>query len=70
MPMQQIPQITMEEVNRFARTWTHKGVAIVVDNLHAEFTRDFANVVLKSFVQMCAQQAAEAMKPKVILSED
>jgi hypothetical protein len=68
--MQRIPTITSEEVARFARTWTHNGVAIVIDDLHAEFTRDFANIVLKSFVQMCAQQAAEAMKPKVVLAED
>ena len=65
----QIPQVTLPEVKRFAKQWTHNGVALVTDDLLLRFSMDFANVVLRSFVQSFVQQQAEAAKPKVQIVE-
>lgn len=51
------------EAQKFARVWTHNGLAIPLDIEHFQFATDFANVVLNSFVQDCnlkAQQRAAA----------
>jgi hypothetical protein len=66
----QIPVVNKEEAKKFSGIWNFKGVAIVLDDVHCQFASDFANVVLKSFVQKLIQEQAEAAKPKIQLAEN
>jgi len=63
----QIPQVDTNQVKGFAKVWTHKGVAILLSDLHIEFARDFANVMLRNFVMQVAQQQMVAKAtPKIV----
>ena len=66
----QIPQVSRAEAKRFSKSWSHNGVALVIDNAYCQFATDFSNVVLRSYVQSLVQQQAEAAKPKVKIVED
>ena len=64
-----IPKVTKEEAKKFSNVWNFKGIAIIVDDVHCEFASNFANVVLKSFVEnLMRQQAAEAEKAKIVVA--
>jgi len=65
----QVPMVSRAEAKRFSKAWSHKGVALVIDDPLCQFAADFANVVLKSFVQSFVQEKAEAAKPKVKIVE-
>jgi hypothetical protein len=52
-------QVSREEVLKFAHVWTHKGVAIPMKDVHIDFTRDFANVVLRNFIAMVQADSAK-----------
>jgi len=56
----QIPVVDKSQVEGFARVWTYKGVALCLNDAHIQFAADFANVMLRSFVQ----QVAAAQKPQ------
>ena len=67
-------KVTVEEAKNFANIWTYKGLAMPIDGVYCEFAKDFANVVLRSFVeQMRAnakavkEKAAAEAKPLVTL---
>lgn len=66
----QIPVISKEEAKKFSGVWNCNGVAIIIDDVHCKFAADFANVILRSFVEQFMQQQAEAAKPKIQLVED
>jgi hypothetical protein len=55
-----IPKVDRKQVEGFAKVWTYKGVALILNDAHIQFAADFANVMLQSFVQ----QVAAAQKPK------
>jgi hypothetical protein len=55
----QIPKVDKSQVEGFAKVWNYRGIAIVMDDAHIQFAVDFANVMLRSFVQ----QVAAAQKP-------
>ena len=55
-----VPQVTTEDVRGFARAWEKGGIKILVDNITLEFTRDFANIVLKSFIVDQVNKQAQA----------
>jgi len=62
-----VPQITMKDVDGFAGVWNKGGVTILLDNTAKTFARDFANIVLKSFVidqmkRVMQAQAAQAQQ--------
>lgn len=61
--------MTSADAKKFGQVWTHKGIAIFMDDAHYQFAADFANIVLKSFVEDAQRRAAEAAKPKVVLAE-
>jgi hypothetical protein len=66
----QIPKIDRKQVEGFAKVWTYRGVALILNDAHIQFAADFANVMLKSFVSNIAKQqaaAAEAAKAKQII---
>jgi hypothetical protein len=56
----QIPKVDKSQVEGFAKVWTYRGVALVMNDAHIQFAADFANVMLRSFVQ----QVAAAQKPQ------
>lgn len=67
-----MPQMRVEvkDTKGFAQQWNYKGVALVLDDYVLQFATDWANIVLKSFVQQCQEAAAaEAAKKKVIITE-
>jgi hypothetical protein len=56
----QIPQCDLKMVEGFARVWRKNAIILAVpDQTSKEFARDFANMVLKSFV---IEQAQRIMK--------
>ena len=68
----QLPQVTKQQVAGFASVWDHKGVKIILNDIHIQFAMDFANVVLRNFVQQVAAQqmvAAQAAAAKKIIAE-
>ena len=65
----EVPVVSRAEAKRFSKAWSHNGVALVIDDPLCQFAADFANVVLKSFVQSFVQQQVEAAKPKVKIVE-
>jgi hypothetical protein len=59
--MNQVPAVGKEQVDGFAKVWTHNGLAAVIDDVHKQFAVDFANIVLKNFIFQCmAEQAKKA----------
>lgn len=68
-------KVKIDDAKNFAKVWTYKGIAIVLDEQHAQFAADYANVVLRNFIEMQvanfqAKKKAEeeAAKPKVTLA--
>lgn len=59
--------VTKDDAKNFGKVWTHKGVAIFMDDSHHQFAADFANIAIKSFVEDAQRQAAEAAKRKQIV---
>jgi hypothetical protein len=59
-----------EMAANFAKRWTHKGVAIFMDDTHHQFAADFANIVITSFVEQQQRRAMiEAEKKKVVVTD-
>jgi len=65
-----IPVVKPNEAQSFAKVWNYNGVAIVLDDVHFKFAADFANVVLRSFIQQQMSMAAQNAKPKVTIVEE
>lgn len=53
-------KVTVEEATNFSKVWNYKGLAMPLDVVHCEFAKDFANVVLRSFVEQMMAQAKAA----------
>ena len=66
----QIPTVTKEEAKKFSSVWNCNGVAIIIDDVHCKFAADFANVILRSFIEQYMRQQIEASKPKVQIVEE
>ncbi len=63
-----IPQVTASDVCKFARQWEHNGIGTLVDDVHALFTRDYANLVIRQVLgQMVQAQAAAAEAKKLVV---
>ena len=66
-------KVTVEEAKKFQTVWTYHGLAIPLPPEAANYATDFANTVLKSFIEMCKEQAKEAAKsqlpPKQLIVE-
>lgn len=59
--------LTKDDAKKFGQVWTHKGVAIFMDDTHYQFAADFANVAIRSFIEDAQRQAVEAAKKKQIV---
>jgi hypothetical protein len=63
-----IPQVTAAQAADFARHWkTPGGISIFTDDMHHKFSADFANIVLKSFVEDAQKASAAAAKAKQLV---
>jgi len=63
-----IPKVTAAQAADFAKHWkTPGGVHIFMDNTHYAFAADFANIVLKSFVEDAQKAAVAAAKAKQLV---
>lgn len=60
-------QVSAAEAKSFGKVWTHRGIAIFMDDTHYKFAADFANIVVKNFVEQARRAAAEAAKNKQIV---
>jgi hypothetical protein len=65
--MQLLKIATAEQASAFAKQWKHRNIHHIIDEVHANFAADFANVIVTSFVENQMKKAAEAAKPKVVL---
>jgi hypothetical protein len=64
-------QISAAEAKNFGKVWTHKGIVIFMDDTHYQFAADFANIVLRNFIQQAQAQAVEAAKQKqIVIAQD
>lgn len=68
-------QIAKEETQRFSSQWKFNGLVIPMQDAHIQFATDFANIVLRDFIQYCKQQtlakiaqAQAAAAPSIIES--
>jgi hypothetical protein len=63
-----IPKVTAKQAADFAKHWkTPGGISIFTDDIHHQFTADFANIVLKSFVEDAQKAAVAAAKAKQLV---
>lgn len=60
-------QVSAVEAKGFGKVWTHNGVAIFMDDTHYKFAADFANIVLKNFIDQAQRAAVEAAKKRQIV---
>lgn len=72
--------VTIKDAKGFSNVWTAGGVAIPMQDVHLQFATDFANVVLRNFIQQAnaaaaakqkaaEQQVAADAAPKVVLTD-
>jgi hypothetical protein len=64
--MQKVNIARKEMAAGFAKVWNHKGVVIVLDDVHFAFATDFSNMLFASFFEQQAQAAAKAAELKKI----
>lgn len=60
------------EAEAFAKVWNRGGITILLDDNSVQFATDFANVVLRNFIEMCQkqiQQAQEKTQEKKLIVE-
>lgn len=55
-------KVNRAEAVKFAQIWNHRGISVPMQDVHVDFATDFANVVLRNFIDMCKQQAAALAK--------
>lgn len=61
-----MPGITREQTLAFSKAWDSGGIKILLDGAAIQFATDWANIVLKSFID---QQMKAAMALKKIAEE-
>lgn len=67
--MQMLKIATPEQAIAFAKQWKHRNIFHVIDEVHASFAADFANVIVTSFVEQQMLKAKAAAAPKIISTE-
>jgi hypothetical protein len=59
-------EVDIVEAQKFQSVWDFRGVAIPLPPEAAYFARDFANVVIRNFIELCQQQAKEKKELKKV----
>ena len=67
--MQLLKIATKEQASVFAKQWKHRNIHHIIDEVHASFAADFANVIVTSFVEQQMQKAKAAAAPKIVSTE-
>jgi len=55
-------KVEKKEAEVFAKIWSDKGIAILLPDSAIQFATDFANVVLRNFIDLCQQEALQKQK--------
>lgn len=58
------PKVVPSDVNGFAQAWDLNGIKMILDSTSRQFAVDFANVVLRSYVDNLVAQAQAGKKLK------
>jgi hypothetical protein len=58
------PTVKESDIDGFARVWDHRGLKLIMDATSKRFAVDFANVVLRSYIDDLRAKAALALKAK------
>lgn len=58
------PKVVPNDVHGFARAWDMRGLKMILDNTSLQFAVDFANTVLRSYVDDLVQKAKAGQKLK------
>jgi hypothetical protein len=58
------PQVDPNDVKMFAKAWDCNGIKMILDATSLKFAVDFANVVLRSYVNDLVEKAAKAKAAK------
>lgn len=66
--MQLLKIANKDQALAFAKEWKHRNVHHIIDDIHANFAADFANVIVTSFVEQQMKKAAAAAAPKIQLT--
>jgi hypothetical protein len=64
--------VPLQDAQNFQKVWTKNGLAVLLPADAALFAKDFADICLRNFIQMCQQQQAQQQiveKKKQILIE-
>ena len=58
------PTVKESDIDGFARVWDCKGLKLIMDATSKRFAIDFANVVLRSYIDDLRAKGALALKAK------
>src|SRR5271165_2071679 len=58
------PTVQESDIDGFARVWDHRGLKLIMDATSKRFAIDFANIVLRSYIDDLRAKAALALKAK------
>ena len=58
------PKVVTNDVNGFALAWDMRGIKMILDATSRQFAVDFANTVLRSYVDDLVEKAQAAQKAK------
>jgi hypothetical protein len=68
------PKVEVAAAQGFGKVWHHNGIGIILADSHYKFATDFANVVLRNFIDQTRadmekeeREAAEKAKKKEIV---
>lgn len=66
-------KVTLEDAKSFAKVWNYKGISVPLDEVHAQFATDYANIAIRSFIEFTMAQAkaraeAEAAKAAPLIT--
>lgn len=64
------PTVKESDIDGFARVWDCKGLKLIMDSTSKRFAIDFANVVLRSYIDDLRAKAAAALKAKQAATTD
>lgn len=53
-------QVQRVEAENFGKIWTYRGISVPLTEADYQFATDFANVVLRNFINMCQESAKDA----------
>lgn len=51
-------KVKLEDAVSFSKVWNYKGISVPLDEVHCQFASDYANIVIRSFIEFTLQQAA------------